>query len=286
MILLQVLRSRMILFVTSFIAEVRSACVVAASGVVPIGAGTAATSASTVASGTSFGSSITSSLTSLSYVSTLIWGSAPTVIPPPLGMVITVTTEGAVAASATTGASTLTSAASLPALVPQAVNPLFHIANPIGMMISTGAESVAAGSVVSGASTLTGAAATAGGVAALSAPSWGTGAGVYASSLSAASSRRRKMAVGIAAVLGSVVVGADAGASSVTWDCWKPILRERSAAPSRGRLLIDILDDPVIDEFYVGSQSVFVRNRWNESWRIDPVVLPWGQLAAHASQIM
>eukprot|EP00928_Gymnodinium_smaydae_P070959 TRINITY_DN5467_c1_g1_i3.p1 TRINITY_DN5467_c1_g1~~TRINITY_DN5467_c1_g1_i3.p1 ORF type:complete len:225 (-),score=38.06 TRINITY_DN5467_c1_g1_i3:233-907(-) len=86
--------------------------------------------------------------------------------------------------------------------------------------------------------------------------------------------------------LGLVVVGAEAEASAVTWDCWKPILHEKSIAPSRGRLLLDILNDPAISDYSVGNHSVVVRNRWNESWRIDPVVLPWGQVAAHASQIM
>eukprot|EP00928_Gymnodinium_smaydae_P070960 TRINITY_DN5467_c1_g1_i4.p1 TRINITY_DN5467_c1_g1~~TRINITY_DN5467_c1_g1_i4.p1 ORF type:complete len:231 (-),score=40.45 TRINITY_DN5467_c1_g1_i4:311-1003(-) len=86
--------------------------------------------------------------------------------------------------------------------------------------------------------------------------------------------------------LGLVVVGAEAEASAVTWDCWKPILHEKSTAPSRGRLLQDILNDPAISDYSVGNHSVVVRNRWNESWRIDPVVLPWGQMAAHASQIM
>eukprot|EP00928_Gymnodinium_smaydae_P070961 TRINITY_DN5467_c1_g1_i5.p1 TRINITY_DN5467_c1_g1~~TRINITY_DN5467_c1_g1_i5.p1 ORF type:complete len:225 (-),score=36.87 TRINITY_DN5467_c1_g1_i5:311-985(-) len=86
--------------------------------------------------------------------------------------------------------------------------------------------------------------------------------------------------------LGLVVVGAEAEASAVTWDCWKPILHEKSIAPSRGRLLLDILNDPAISDYSVGNHSVVVRNRWNESWRIDPLVLPWGQVAAHASQIM
>eukprot|EP00928_Gymnodinium_smaydae_P082087 TRINITY_DN654_c5_g1_i1.p1 TRINITY_DN654_c5_g1~~TRINITY_DN654_c5_g1_i1.p1 ORF type:complete len:176 (-),score=21.64 TRINITY_DN654_c5_g1_i1:82-609(-) len=77
-----------------------------------------------------------------------------------------------------------------------------------------------------------------------------------------------------------IVVGADVDA--LTWDCWKPILHDTSVAPSRGRLLTDVLNDPAVSEFIVGNSSVFVRNRWNESWRIDPVILPWGQIAAHA----
>eukprot|EP00928_Gymnodinium_smaydae_P016972 TRINITY_DN1644_c0_g1_i1.p1 TRINITY_DN1644_c0_g1~~TRINITY_DN1644_c0_g1_i1.p1 ORF type:complete len:214 (+),score=20.31 TRINITY_DN1644_c0_g1_i1:38-679(+) len=87
--------------------------------------------------------------------------------------------------------------------------------------------------------------------------------------------------------LSFITVGADAGAnaSAVTWDCWKPMLHDTSTAPSRGRLLTDLLNDPVIDDFRIESHVVFVRNRWNESWRIDPVTLPWGQVAAHASQM-
>eukprot|EP00928_Gymnodinium_smaydae_P066936 TRINITY_DN4989_c1_g1_i1.p1 TRINITY_DN4989_c1_g1~~TRINITY_DN4989_c1_g1_i1.p1 ORF type:complete len:200 (+),score=33.37 TRINITY_DN4989_c1_g1_i1:74-601(+) len=84
-----------------------------------------------------------------------------------------------------------------------------------------------------------------------------------------------------AMAMAPVVVGADADA--LTWDCWKPILHEKSTAPSRGRLLTDLLNDPVVIDVSVGNSSVFVRNRWNESWRIDPVVLPWGQIAAHAT---
>eukprot|EP00928_Gymnodinium_smaydae_P081577 TRINITY_DN6506_c0_g3_i1.p1 TRINITY_DN6506_c0_g3~~TRINITY_DN6506_c0_g3_i1.p1 ORF type:complete len:227 (-),score=22.88 TRINITY_DN6506_c0_g3_i1:349-954(-) len=83
-----------------------------------------------------------------------------------------------------------------------------------------------------------------------------------------------------------VVVGAEADGSAVTWDCWKPILHETSTAPSRGRLLVDILNDPLINDYNIGNHSVHVRNRWNESWRIDPVVLPWGQVAAHASRML
>eukprot|EP00928_Gymnodinium_smaydae_P051592 TRINITY_DN3515_c0_g3_i1.p1 TRINITY_DN3515_c0_g3~~TRINITY_DN3515_c0_g3_i1.p1 ORF type:complete len:204 (+),score=24.23 TRINITY_DN3515_c0_g3_i1:81-692(+) len=85
--------------------------------------------------------------------------------------------------------------------------------------------------------------------------------------------------------MGVLTVGADLDGAAVEWDCWKPILHETSTAPSRGRLLKDILNDPVVDDFRVERDAVFLRNRWNESWRIDPLMLPWGQIAAHASQI-
>eukprot|EP00928_Gymnodinium_smaydae_P080882 TRINITY_DN6449_c0_g1_i3.p1 TRINITY_DN6449_c0_g1~~TRINITY_DN6449_c0_g1_i3.p1 ORF type:complete len:106 (-),score=19.94 TRINITY_DN6449_c0_g1_i3:36-326(-) len=85
--------------------------------------------------------------------------------------------------------------------------------------------------------------------------------------------------------MGIMTIGADADGPAVTWDCWKPILHETSTAPSRGRLLADILNDPVVDDYRIEADTVFLRNRWNESWRIDPLILPWGQIAGHASQI-
>eukprot|EP00928_Gymnodinium_smaydae_P031656 TRINITY_DN2316_c0_g1_i4.p1 TRINITY_DN2316_c0_g1~~TRINITY_DN2316_c0_g1_i4.p1 ORF type:complete len:196 (-),score=25.69 TRINITY_DN2316_c0_g1_i4:431-1018(-) len=103
--------------------------------------------------------------------------------------------------------------------------------------------------------------------------------------LTQTASKRKIFAVAAGVLIGMVVLGADASAPAVTWDCWKPILHDESVAPSRGRLLADVLNDPLVSESYVDAQSVFLRNRWNESWRIDPVVLPWGQIAAHASRI-
>eukprot|EP00928_Gymnodinium_smaydae_P075193 TRINITY_DN581_c0_g1_i2.p1 TRINITY_DN581_c0_g1~~TRINITY_DN581_c0_g1_i2.p1 ORF type:complete len:174 (-),score=20.14 TRINITY_DN581_c0_g1_i2:302-823(-) len=89
----------------------------------------------------------------------------------------------------------------------------------------------------------------------------------------------------VASAFGLVTVGAGGDASAVTWDCWKPIVHDSSTTPSRGRPLIDILKDPVISDYSVGNHSIVVRNRWNESWRIDPLILPWGEVAAHASQL-
>eukprot|EP00928_Gymnodinium_smaydae_P012763 TRINITY_DN1464_c0_g1_i1.p1 TRINITY_DN1464_c0_g1~~TRINITY_DN1464_c0_g1_i1.p1 ORF type:complete len:276 (-),score=47.17 TRINITY_DN1464_c0_g1_i1:378-1205(-) len=97
-----------------------------------------------------------------------------------------------------------------------------------------------------------------------------------------------KKIIGATAAFGltGLLLGAEANEIAVTWDCWKPIVHEKSLAPSRGRLLADILNHPAISEYRIGQDVVFLRNRWNESWRIDPVVLPWGQVAAHASQMM
>eukprot|EP00928_Gymnodinium_smaydae_P062698 TRINITY_DN464_c0_g1_i4.p1 TRINITY_DN464_c0_g1~~TRINITY_DN464_c0_g1_i4.p1 ORF type:complete len:259 (+),score=40.60 TRINITY_DN464_c0_g1_i4:85-861(+) len=171
----------------------------------------------------------------------------------------------------------------------------------------TGAATAAAGAGTGAAAAGTGAASAAAGTTALETTAAGTGLGAVAlgkfwaaaetmkdrmrSSRNLAAfyypeTKKQKIITAVGAGIGVIVVGAEVGASAVTWDCWKPILHESSAAPSRGRLLSDLLNDPLINDYHVGSHSVFVRNRWNESWRIDPVILPWGQVAAHASQIM
>eukprot|EP00928_Gymnodinium_smaydae_P052172 TRINITY_DN3594_c0_g1_i2.p1 TRINITY_DN3594_c0_g1~~TRINITY_DN3594_c0_g1_i2.p1 ORF type:complete len:274 (-),score=30.45 TRINITY_DN3594_c0_g1_i2:388-1209(-) len=139
--------------------------------------------------------------------------------------------------------------------------------------------SVAAGSATAGAAS---------GAVVVTAASGAKAAGTFGAGLMAANtwSMRKTIGLGTAFGLAGLLVGADADAFRVTWDCWKPMLHEKSAAPSLGRLLGDILNDPVISHYQIDHHSVFVRNRWNESWRIDPVILPWGQVAAHASQIM
>eukprot|EP00928_Gymnodinium_smaydae_P075198 TRINITY_DN581_c1_g1_i1.p1 TRINITY_DN581_c1_g1~~TRINITY_DN581_c1_g1_i1.p1 ORF type:complete len:246 (-),score=31.45 TRINITY_DN581_c1_g1_i1:229-966(-) len=96
---------------------------------------------------------------------------------------------------------------------------------------------------------------------------------------------RKVLGLGAAFLVSGALLGAEADGFAVTWDCWKPVVRELTTAPSRGRPLVDILNDPVISDYHLGRDSVFVRNRWNESWRIDPVVLPWGQVAAHATRM-
>eukprot|EP00928_Gymnodinium_smaydae_P016976 TRINITY_DN1644_c0_g1_i6.p1 TRINITY_DN1644_c0_g1~~TRINITY_DN1644_c0_g1_i6.p1 ORF type:complete len:223 (+),score=26.89 TRINITY_DN1644_c0_g1_i6:154-822(+) len=154
-----------------------------------------------------------------------------------------------------------------------------------GAALAAGSGSAAAG---------TAAAAAGGGTAAVAAGAASTGsvaaaAGGTAAGVATQVAMKVFPAAGIAAPLTvfglALVVGADADASAVTWDCWKPMLHEKSTAPSRGRLLTDLLNDPAISDYHIGHDSVLVRNRWNESWRIDPLILPWGQVAAHASQI-
>merc|ERR1711862_968403 len=93
--------------------------------------------------------------------------------------------------------------------------------------------------------------------------------------------------VGLALIVaGFAVVGAEAAPkSSVTWDCWKPIFRETSLAPSQGRRLVDILSDERVELVRKNDTNVLVKNMWDEFFEITPVMLPWGQVAAHAVKV-
>ena len=83
--------------------------------------------------------------------------------------------------------------------------------------------------------------------------------------------------------LGMVVLGASP--TQYTFDCWKPIIRDYSQSPSNGKLLRHVLMDPRIKQVSVNQQSpeIVLENIWIEKFRIDFILLPSGQQAAHAS---
>jgi len=72
-----------------------------------------------------------------------------------------------------------------------------------------------------------------------------------------------------------------------SFDCWKPVLRENSFEPSMGRFLRDVAGDARIKgvmSTYDGDSlpEIVLQNIWDERFRIDYVMLPYGQRAAHA----
>eukprot|EP00928_Gymnodinium_smaydae_P001204 TRINITY_DN10450_c0_g2_i1.p1 TRINITY_DN10450_c0_g2~~TRINITY_DN10450_c0_g2_i1.p1 ORF type:complete len:234 (-),score=31.99 TRINITY_DN10450_c0_g2_i1:245-946(-) len=169
---------------------------------------------------------------------------------------------------------------------------LFLASGPAVPLSAAGASTAgaAAGSTAAGAAGAAGTAGAAGAAGTASTVAAGTAATGTTAAGTAALLQQIPAATSssLLLALGAIVVGAQADpvAVAVSWDCWKPILHETSLAPSRGRPLMDILNDPAVVDSQVGTHSVFVRNRWNESWRIDPLILPWGQLVAHASQVV
>jgi len=86
--------------------------------------------------------------------------------------------------------------------------------------------------------------------------------------------------------IGLILIGADPNSTEPSWDCWKPILRDSSVAPSRGRAFAEVLSDPrVLNYDWVDGSTMLLRNVWDEIFRIEIGSLPWGQIAAHATKV-
>ncbi|PAA90477.1 hypothetical protein BOX15_Mlig026522g1 [Macrostomum lignano] len=95
--------------------------------------------------------------------------------------------------------------------------------------------------------------------------------------------------------LGWLLVGcstdtAAAAAGSVSFDCWKPLVRDLSAEPSAGRLLRDLAADPRIAEVAVravgASPQIRLRNVWGEAFGLRLIELPGSRVAAHAEPLL
>lgn len=90
--------------------------------------------------------------------------------------------------------------------------------------------------------------------------------------------------------VGWIILGADP--ADLTFDCWKPLLHDKSVEPSNGILLRNVLSDARIKEIRVtdGTNPTFpafqLRNIWNEDFAITYVCLPDGELAAHAVPVV
>jgi len=95
-------------------------------------------------------------------------------------------------------------------------------------------------------------------------------------------------AVILAGPVGSVLLGADGDTNELTYDCWKPVVRDTSQELSRGRLLREVAGSPMIKEVLLLPDSqtqapqLFLHNVWDERFRIDFGFLPSGEFAAHA----
>lgn len=86
-----------------------------------------------------------------------------------------------------------------------------------------------------------------------------------------------------------LLVGASEESATVgyTFDCWKPVIHDTSPEPSSGRLLGEITADPRVKEVIerdVGSlfPEIILENVWDEKFLLEYVLLPTGELAAHA----
>jgi len=93
--------------------------------------------------------------------------------------------------------------------------------------------------------------------------------------------------------IGWLVLGAthDNASAKCTFDCWKPLLHEESVIPSTGKFLRDVVVDARIKEVISTANAnsplpeITLRNIWDEFFRIEYVMLPSKQLAAHAVRL-
>ena len=74
----------------------------------------------------------------------------------------------------------------------------------------------------------------------------------------------------------------------VTWDCWRDILHDYETPAERGRLLKDVAGDRRVVEIRAAETEgywpqLWLKNQWDETFRIDYVQFPDGEIAAHAT---
>jgi len=98
-------------------------------------------------------------------------------------------------------------------------------------------------------------------------------------------------ATGAAALgpVGWLVLGAsgEPTTSAYTYDCWKQVVHDMTPELSSGRLLREIMMDPRVKQVIkVADNSpypeIILENIWDEKFRIEYVLLPSNELAAHA----
>jgi len=75
--------------------------------------------------------------------------------------------------------------------------------------------------------------------------------------------------------------------SAYTFDCWKPVVHDTTPEPSSGRFLGEIAMDPRVKQVIKNDDDsaypeIILENIWDEKFRIEYVVLPNNQTAAHA----
>ena len=87
--------------------------------------------------------------------------------------------------------------------------------------------------------------------------------------------------------VGWAIVGCDKvnhhnGDGGYTWDCWKPIVREKSTRPSQGITLRDLAHHPNVQSMSFEQNKLLVENIFGQRFRLTPVNVE-GMLAFHAS---
>ena len=157
-------------------------------------------------------------------------------------------------------------------------------------------SAVAATTTVAGAAAVGGAAGAIGGsVAAGTGTAAALGAVGGAASGAAGGAAISSICAGIfTGPVGWIVLGTAEEESSgiYTFDCWKSILHDNSLELSNGKTLNEVAMDPRIKQVTATANEdsadlphLVLQNIWDEQFRIEYVLLPTNQLAAHAIKI-
>ncbi|KAK3363982.1 hypothetical protein B0T25DRAFT_597651 [Lasiosphaeria hispida] len=77
----------------------------------------------------------------------------------------------------------------------------------------------------------------------------------------------------------------DIGGSGYTWDCWKPVIRDASARPSRGMALRCLAAHRNVQSVSLDWGELVVGNVFGERFRLTPVRVE-GSMALHASMLL
>jgi hypothetical protein len=168
------------------------------------------------------------------------------------------------------------------------------VAGTAAVVTTTTAVSGAA-AVGGTAGMIAGAGAAASGAAAASGTAVAVGAGAGAVGGGMTGAAVSSVAAGIfTGPIGWTILGATETESPgiYTFDCWKSVLHDDSCEPSNGRILRDVVLDSrikrvtaAIDNKDNDLPELILQNIWDEQFRIEYVILPPNQLAAHAVRI-
>eukprot|EP01001_Neometanema_parovale_P010729 NODE_6967_length_803_cov_567.408824_g6731_i0.p1 GENE.NODE_6967_length_803_cov_567.408824_g6731_i0~~NODE_6967_length_803_cov_567.408824_g6731_i0.p1 ORF type:complete len:189 (+),score=20.36 NODE_6967_length_803_cov_567.408824_g6731_i0:75-641(+) len=156
--------------------------------------------------------------------------------------------------------------------------------------ITATAAGTAAGTAAATASTATavGAACTAAGevaVGALAASSVPVVSGATGATVATVTASTTAATV-LSGPVGWILVGARENQGECSWDCWKQIVGDSSSVRTSGVTLRELASHAFVKSVQVEQLPFVMTNHDNISFRLDPVVLPCGNVALHATAML
>lgn len=164
------------------------------------------------------------------------------------------------------------------------------VATGAGVAATTATGTATIGAVAVGTNVALGAAAN--GAALVPAVGLGTSAGLAAAGTGVASTTGGAI---VSAMVAAPAIPIIVGTDLYSFECWKPIVRNRSLKPSTGRYLHDLLNDEAISSWHYHTSTsndavpnVTINNVWGESFFLTPFEIDLGQgpiMTYHATRV-